>query len=272
MFFLLAIIIVLQLGYFCLKIYPIPVESSFSPDMNAQNKIEAMRHVRDTLNLFPFNPNYISDHKGYVLGMSVDEIDRLHAYRAEGKFVNTILDFQKVTLIGDSLLKGISPYFKFPEWTKEKVTSSSLAKTNRDVASITVSISIRDLNTVTAEELRIVRGIGEKLSVRIIKFRDRLGGFLEEGQLNHVYGLEPEVVARVLMRFKLLSKPQITKINVNSASSYELSQLIYIPYDLSKAIVTYRESQGGIESFEELTEIQGFPEDKIDIIKLYLSL
>ena len=36
--------------------------------------------------------------------------------------------------------------------------------------------------------------------------------------------------------------------------------------------MAYRERKGGIKSFDELTEIQDFPADKIDIIKLYLSL
>ncbi|MFT6929114.1 MAG: DNA uptake protein ComE-like DNA-binding protein [Sediminicola sp.] len=36
--------------------------------------------------------------------------------------------------------------------------------------------------------------------------------------------------------------------------------------------MAYRERKGVITSFEELTEIQGFPADKIDLIKLYLSL
>ncbi len=32
--------------------------------------------------IFPFNPNYITDYKGYSLGMSNEEIDRLHQFRA----------------------------------------------------------------------------------------------------------------------------------------------------------------------------------------------
>lgn len=273
MFFLLVIIVLLQVGYFYLKIYPAQVERSIAIDSDFQEKIEALKSVKDTLRFYPFNPNFINDYKGYALGMSVDEIDRLHAYRAQGKYVNTTFHFQQVTEVSDSLLNKISPFFKFPEWTKEKVTSSPLAKMNEDVVSNSnMAIPLRDLNTVSTEELKMVRGIGDKLSARIIKFRDRLGGFLEEGQLYHVYGLEKEVVDRVLAKFALLSKPQITKINVNSASSDELAQLIYIPYTLSKAIVAYRERKGVITSFEELTEIQDFPADKIDIIKLYLSL
>ena len=38
--------------------------------------------------IFPFNPNYITDFKGEQLGMSLEEIDRLLAFRKTGKFVN----------------------------------------------------------------------------------------------------------------------------------------------------------------------------------------
>ncbi|MET7030786.1 ComEA family DNA-binding protein [Sediminicola luteus] len=273
MFFLLAIIIVLQVGYFYLKLYPASHVSSLIIDKDFQEKIEALKSNRDTLRIYPFNPNFINDHKGYVLGLSVNEIDRLHAYRAEGKFVNSISDFQQVTQIGDSLLAKISPYFKFPEWTRKTASTLPSVNKSREVGSNSKgAITVSDLNTASADELRLVRGIGEKLSARIIKFRDRLGGFLEEDQVYHVYGLEREVADRVLARFKLLSKPNISKININTATSDEMAQLIYIPYELSRAIVAYREENGGITSFEELTEIQGFPEDKIDIIKLYLSL
>lgn len=272
MFFLLAIIIVLQVGYFYVKIYPSPKESAIVVDNKLQEKIEVLRSKQDTLRLHPFNPNYISDHKGYVLGMSVVEIDRLHTYRAQGKFVNTISDFQKVTQIGDSLLNKISPFFKFPEWTKKETANLTSVKRRQKAASYSNrAIPVRDLNTVSAEELKVVNGIGERLSERIIKFRDRLGGFLMEDQLYHVYGLEREVADRALLRFGLLTIPTITKININTATSDELAQLVYINFTLAKEIVAYRERMGGIIEFEELTEIQGFPADKIDIIKLYLS-
>ncbi|MET6991872.1 ComEA family DNA-binding protein [Sediminicola arcticus] len=224
MFFLLALIVLLQVGYFYLKVYPAQVEQFIVIDTDLQEKMETLKSVKDTLNFYPFNPNFINDYKGYALGMSVDEIDRLHDYRAQGKYGNTTFHFQQVTEIGDSLLNKISPFFKFPEWTKEKATSSPLAKMNKEVASnFNKAIPVGDLNSVSSEELKIVRGIGDKLSVRIIKFQDRLGGFLEEDQLYHVYGLEKEAAGRVLAKFVLLSKPQITKINVNSASSDELA-------------------------------------------------
>tara|TARA_R110001583_G_scaffold10696_3_gene49007 strand:+ start:107 stop:550 length:444 start_codon:yes stop_codon:yes gene_type:complete len=131
---------------------------------------------------------------------------------------------------------------------------------------------VKDLNSATAEELRSVNGIGEKLSQRIVKFRDHLGGFLVEEQLSHVYGLEPEVVARVLKDYRVLESPAISKININQASSRDLSKLVYIKYDVAARIVAFREANGGIASFDELIEIEDFPSEKLDIIKLYLQL
>ena len=93
-----------------------------------------------------------------------------------------------------------------------------------------------------------------------------------DGQLKDVYGLEPEVVQRVLERFRVLKSPEINKINLNTASVQELSKLVYIQRSVAQDIVDYRNLNGGVNSFDELTKIENFPSDKIDNIALYLSL
>ena len=75
-------------------------------------KVEKSKYVRK---IYPFNPNFITDYKGYQLGMSVPEIDRLLEFRKTNKYVNSAQEFQKVTQVSDSLLATISPYFKFPD-------------------------------------------------------------------------------------------------------------------------------------------------------------
>ncbi|MGB5482042.1 MAG: helix-hairpin-helix domain-containing protein, partial [Eudoraea sp.] len=128
------------------------------------------------------------------------------------------------------------------------------------------------INLATAEELKAIYGIGVKLSARIVKFRDRLGGFMVNEQLYDVYGLEEEVVLRILEEFQVKEQPEIERININTATKREMEQLIYINQDLAFQIVTYRDSVGIIRSFNELTQIEDFPVNKIDRIKLYLSL
>lgn len=61
--------------------------------------------------IYPFNPNFITLYKGYTLGMSVEEIERLQIFRAKDRWVNSAKEFQQVTGVSDSLLYTISPFF-----------------------------------------------------------------------------------------------------------------------------------------------------------------
>ncbi len=277
-FFLLLIIVALQVVFYVAKYNAGNVEGNLSLDKETQDKIDAIKQnsqQKDPIRIYPFNPNFISDYKGYTLGMSVEEIDRLHAFRAQNKFVNNSVEFQYITKVSDSLLEVISPYFKFPEWVKNKsVSQKKIPSTafHRELDVHKDSFQIKDLNSATAEDLESISGIEEKLALRIIKFRNRLGGFIVDDQLFDVYGLEPDVVKRTFERFKVLSQPQIEKININSASAEEISKLIYLRHELGIKIVDYREVNGSFSSFDELTKIEDFPIDKIHRIKLYLTL
>lgn len=264
-FFLLLLIVGLQCVHFYLKMAPPPnIERTVVVDSEVQHHMDLLREreqQRDTVRIFPFNPNFISDYKGYTLGMSAVEIDCLHAFRQEDLYVNSAQAFQRVTGVSDSLLNRIAPHFRFPE-RPMRLSAPQLPD----------EVHIQDLNKASADELRTIRGIGNKLSLRIVKFRESLGGFLVDEQLYDVYGLQPEVVRSALKRFKVIHRPVIKKININTASVPEIGQLVYISYRLARKIVAYREDVGSIRSFDELTKIEDFPSDKIDRIKLYLAL
>lgn len=116
-------------------------------------------------------------------------------------------------------------------------------------------VVIKDLNTASAEELRNIRGIGPVLSERIVKFRNRLGGFYSSEQLNEVYGLDSVVIARLKDEFQIKSPIQL--VNLNTDSLKFLYQHPYISYDLAKNILAYRKQHGdlGIEDFKKLKSV-----------------
>ncbi|NHF60727.1 helix-hairpin-helix domain-containing protein [Flavobacteriaceae bacterium TP-CH-4] len=287
-FYLLLIIVLLQIGYFVFKSFPRNADGdTLLVDSALQAQIDTLkgRALRKESNkTYPFNPNFITDYKGYILGMSVAEIDRLHAFRAGNNFVNSPEEFQQVTMVSDSLLRAMSPQFKFPEWTKKNRRSiSGTYETSQTVRGDSDSFDslakdsstdevIADLNSVTVEQLRAINGIGETLSTRILKFRDRLGGFLVDEQLYDVYGLDPGVADRVLRKYKVLNRPLVRKININTSSASEISSLIYIKYAVANEMVNYRNMNGSFSSLDELRNIPDFPVEKIDRIALYLSL
>ncbi|NJW55128.1 helix-hairpin-helix domain-containing protein, partial [Salinimicrobium sp. CDJ15-91] len=113
---MIGIIILLQLVYF---FYPFSSEVAEDPEQEQlvfqlQKEMDSLKQVRSqeiSIPLKPFNPNFISDYKGYMLGMSLEEIDRLHEYRAQELWVNSAEEFQGVTGVSDSLLKILAPSF-----------------------------------------------------------------------------------------------------------------------------------------------------------------
>ena len=272
-FFLLFFILILQGVYFF-------VDFSSSEETNLpseeiilfQNQIDSLKLIEienRKPKIYPFNPSFITDYKGYQLGMTTQEIDRLLSHRDSGKYINSARQFQLVTKVSDSLLAVISPYFKFPDWISRKKNTS--LNYNKPKEEEIFTGEKQDLNIVTAIQLKEIKGIGDKLSERIIKYRTSMKGFMNDEQLEQVYGLKPEVIAKVLQRYTVLSQPTIEKVNVNTATFKEVLHLPYIDYELTKKIFQYRDEVAEIQNLEELKNIEDFPIENFDKIALYLK-
>lgn len=236
---------------------------NFIDSIKKSNKIN-----RDTAVIFPFNPNFISDYKGYTLGMSPEEIDRLHEFRERDKWVNSAEEFQQITQVSDSLLKEIAPNFKFPEWVEKEKNVTKAAVSNRALS----FEEKKDLNTATAEELMEVKGVGEVLSKRITRYRAKLNGFVADLQLKDIYGLNYETRQNILAQFTVKDSESVEKIDLNNAEVSELLEVVYFDYELARKIIDYRITHEGITSFEELAKIDGFPIDRMDQLKLYVEI
>lgn len=273
-FVLFAIIISAQLAYFFSDFGSI---SNDSPEkekwLSLQSQIDSMK--QDKLNyvpkIYPFNPNFITDYKGYKLGMSVSEIDRLLAFRKQNKYVNSPEEFQAVTKVSDSLLHAISPYFKFPDWVINKKQFKEYKKDPNAAFAKKEKVVIIDINKATQEDLIKIYGIGETISLRILKFKESLGGFVSMEQIKDVWGLSPEVIENLNSHFKVLAVPNVKKIDINNASIKELSQFPYFNYQLARQIVTFRSMNGDFKNVDDLTKIKGLSIDKANIIALYLD-
>jgi len=237
--------------------------------LSNQKRIDSLKNIeKPTYKTYPFNPNFITDFKGYQLGMSVEEIDRLIEFRKTNKYVSSAKEFQQVTKVSDSLLAIISPYFKFPERiSNSKKQDKKLNKTEKT----TTEIIIKDLNTATQEDLIKIRGIGEKLSERILNYRTKLGAFASTEQLSEVYGLSEEVIEELQKYFIIEDISRLKKIRINELSVKELGIFPYFKYPISKEIVAYRSKNGTIQNIEDLTKIPNFPIDKLEIIAVYLD-
>ena len=221
--------------------------------------------------IYPFNPNYISDYKGYQLGMNVDEIDRLLAHREQRLYVNSAKEFQTITKISDSLLQKISPFFKFPEWVQKKNNNKNNQQRYIPNSRINVSeITTVDINKATLKDFTAIEGVDEYISERIIKYRSKLQGFSFKEQLFEVWGLDELMVNKILSTFSIKNKPIIKKVNINTASFKEVLSNPYIDYELCVKIFDYRDEVAELQSISEIKNIEGFPIKKYNRIVLYL--
>lgn len=236
-----------------------------------QTKMDSLKEFKTEYQykIYPYNPNFITDYKGNKLGMSVAELDRLFAFRKQNKYVNSAKEFQDVTKVSDSLLKEMAVYFKFPDWVNKKREYSSnytpFPKKEKEV------IVVKDINHATAEDLIKIRGIGEAISARILKERDKFGAFASMEQMQFIWGLSPEVIEYLNQYFKVVDVSQLKKININTATLKELSAFPFFNYTLSREILIFRSMNSKIKNNEDLTKIKGFPVEKVGVIALYLE-
>jgi DNA uptake protein ComE-like DNA-binding protein len=244
--------------------------SAFRQHIDSLETIERERRISK---IFPFNPNYISDYKAEQLGMSLAETDRLLLFRQKNKFINSAIEFQKITKVSDTLLAKIAPYFKFPEWVSARNEQNKYKEDLRraEMHRKEITVSTNDINKATKEDFKLIYGIGEKLSERIIKYRSKLQGFSFESQLYEVWGLKKEIIEQLFLVFKIIEKPVIIKNNINSLSFKELLKNPYIDYELCKKIFEYKEEIAEFQDLSELKNIKDFPLVKYDRIVLYLS-
>jgi len=242
----------------------------------AQNEIDSIKEVNqeNSNKIYPFNPNFISDYKGYKLGMSETQIDILHQFRKQNKYVNSNAEFQKLTGVSNEWMKQYAPYFKFPDWVTNKTSKNYQSKyenTYQKFDKKETKIVVQDLNKANQAELEKVYMIGEKLALKIISERERFGNFASMDQLGFIWGISPEAIADLNKKFQIKTSGNLKKININTSTIKELQQFPYFNYTIAKNIVTFRSMNGDFKSSEDLTNVKQFPLEKLKIIALYLE-
>lgn len=274
-FLLIAAIVVVQCVYFLID-FSNSEKVKSSEELAIRKKIDSLHQLKEEkpkAKIFQFNPNFITDYKGYTLGMSIDEIDRLHQFRARGKYVNSVREFQQVTQVSDSLLRKISPYFKFPDWVNKRTTNQKKYQYyTPDKAKDISEIKTNDLNHATISDFTIIKNVDEALAARIVRYREKLQGYSYQNQLNEVWGITSNQVKQILKIFSITKKPEIVRVNINTATFKEVLATPYVDYELCKKIFQYRDEVAELQTIEELKNIEGFPLNKYDRIVLYLSV
>jgi len=246
---------------------PKPLNISISGQL--QKEYDSLRQValsKKRKKIYPFNPDYLTDYKGYYLGLNVGQIDSVLAFRKRGAHFATKQQFKEVAGLSDSLFTVLEPYIKIVNFSTKNYPSKNLYQPKT-----------RNINKATAQDLQTVSGIGTVLSERIVKYRKSIGGFTDKKQLNKVYGLKPEVAAKVWQKFKLMKsvdKPLVNLVQkpVNEATAEDFKQVYGVGEKLAGRIVKYRQKIGGFTIKEQLNDVYGLSPETIDAFWRHFKL
>jgi competence protein ComEA len=217
---------------------------------------------------FTFNPNTVTKEELLSLGFSPYVASRLENYRAKGgKFVIKS-DLLKLYGMDTSLYTSLYSWIDLPT---EKPIRNFEKKKEFEPNRKQVKEKF-DLNQADSVQLITIYGIGGKLSARIIKFRDRLGGFVSSEQLKEVYGLDSAVINELKNKSFIAENFQPKRMDINSSTEQELATHPYIKYTIAKAITAYRFQHGNFKSIDDLTNIAIIDKATFEKIRPYLAL
>jgi len=162
----------------------------------------------------------------------------------------------------DSLVSALKPYMIFPAPDSTATAAESRPR-------------LVELNTADSATLLSVSGIGPKTVNRILRYRERLGGFFRAEQLSEVEGVTAENLARIL--------PQVTcdttlirKIPINRASPDEFSDHPYMRRNTANRLLSRRQmlrerNLPAWESVRDLVEQKILRPEDAPYLRPYLS-
>lgn len=215
--------------------------------------------------LFFFNPNTIKEDEMKMLGFSEKIIRNIINYRNAGGKFYTKESLKKIYGINDSIYNKLSPYILIE--ITEKKNQNFEADENKNT--LKFSKKSVELNTADTLELEQLKGIGKVLSVRIVKYRNRLGGFYSIEQLKEVYGINEEAYKTITQQNEIKIDIQlIKKINLKTA---DFKTMIRHPYFNKDIVVKILQMQRNNESFNEEKLKFLFGEELFEKIKSYIQ-
>jgi DNA uptake protein ComE-like DNA-binding protein len=213
------------------------------------------------LHPFPFNPNTITEEEWLQMGLTDRQVRNIMNYKAKGGKFYSKNDLGKLYTISEEEFAQLEPFIVLPEVARGKSTKpasqSGISTGSTTVASTPPekkAIPIVDLNTVDSTTLVELPQIGPYTAVRIIEFREKLGGFVDKEQLRDVKGMDDARFAAI-QPYINLGVVEIRKVDVNRADFKTLVHHPYLSYEQVKRIVNQREKRGMIKNWAQLEEL-----------------
>jgi DNA uptake protein ComE-like DNA-binding protein len=220
-----------------------------------------------SLTPFPFDPNTINRDSMLALGVGEKLAKGWLNYRSKGGRFKVKSDFSKLYGLQQQEYEQLEPYIQLPDTLPKKVYNEepkSQPRPGRQKPKF-------DLNTADSAQLIEVYGIGQGLSRRIIRYRERLGGFISYDQLFDVFGLDTVVVERLQSCSFIAPNFIPRKVYINRLNDDNFSMHPYLGKKLSRILANYKMQHGAYKRPEDLLKTSLITPEKLEKLRPYLD-
>lgn len=219
---------------------------------------------------FKFDPNSASSSELHRLGLSQKQIRVVKNYLAKGGRFYKTEDFKKIYSISEAQYTVLEPFIQIIQNKGFSSREQKLPEDKDHVSKLGNSTLIVELNTADSVMLDQLRGIGPAFASRIIRFRNRLGGFYRKEQLKEVYGMDSLRYSQIENQL-VVNASSVNRLNLNKATFEELRHHPYLTFKQINAIIQYRKQHGDYASADDLRKVLILNEEIIRKIEPYLS-
>ena len=237
---------------------------------------------KPVIHLQPFDPNTADSTLLVTVGLKPWMAHNLLRYRQAGKVFHRPDNLRSLYGMTDSLYATLTPYIRIDTLVADSLSWLSWGQTGgKPEAKADSSLfsyhpkrdTILELNTADTADLQLLRGIGRYTAIRIVRYRQALGGYYSVNQLYEIKELPAERVDSLIPHF-FADTSLITPLDVNRATVKQLYRHPYISYSQAELLYDLRRRQVGIRSMDELRSLNAragiFTRDELQRLAPYI--
>lgn len=222
--------------------------------------------------LFYFDPNKLSIDGWKKLGLRDKTIQTIQNYLSKGGHFKKPEDLQRIYGFRHDDYERLAPYIQIElpsAKIEEQVLNIKPINEYTSPKNLATHYSVIDINTADTTAFIALPGIGNKLAVRIVNFREKLGGFYSVDQVGETFGL-PDSTFQKIKQYLKIENISLKKININNVTVDELKTHPYIKWSIANPIVAYRNEHGFFSKLEDIKKVAAVTDDIYKKISPYL--
>ena len=229
-----------------------------------------VRHVET----FPFDPNTADSSQLIRLGLQSWQVRNIYKYRARGGVYRKKEDFTRLYGLTVKDYHRLEPYIRISSdyqpaamLVGDKANGANGTNGANGVYPRKIdSTQHVVLNTADTTTLRQVPGIGIYFAKEIVRYGQRLGGYVSVDQLDEIADFP-----QASKKYFVVQQAHPKKLNVNQLTLQQLRRHPYINYYQARAIKEYCRLHGPLKSLDDLRLSRDFPPEVIQRLAPYVT-